>query len=126
MLIDDYKNNKSHLPFNIPKAFKQLEEAEDDPSLLAYSVILNKHRDNYQSYPPQRKICKSQNKEPVTLVKYYKTGPQEDDYKRYSTNYQNLNIDICKLELWKFVRDILRILVCDVQKFANQIFSTTI
>jgi hypothetical protein len=59
-------------------------------------------------------------------VKYYKTGPQEDDYKRYSTNYQNLNIDICKLELWKFVRDILRILVCDVQKFANQIFSTTI
>src|SRR5436190_9309474 len=38
-LIDDYKNNKPDLTFNVLKAFKQLEAAEVDPSLLAYSVI---------------------------------------------------------------------------------------
>jgi DNA polymerase elongation subunit (family B) len=37
-LIDDYKNNnRSGLIFNVLKAFKQLETAEVDPALLAYS-----------------------------------------------------------------------------------------
>jgi DNA polymerase I len=78
-LIDDYKNNnKSGLIFNVLKAFKQLEAAEVDPSLLAYSVILNKDPDNYRSYTPQHKIGKSLNKEPGSLIKYYKAGHQED------------------------------------------------
>ena len=47
-LIDDYKNNnKSGLTFNVLKAFKRLEAAEVDPSLLAYSIILKKM--NYHS-----------------------------------------------------------------------------
>jgi DNA polymerase I len=67
-LIDDYKNNnKSGLIFNVLKAFKQLESAEVDPSLLAYSIILNKDPDNYQPYRPQHKIGKSLNKEPGSL-----------------------------------------------------------
>ena len=101
-LIDDYKNNnKPELTFNILKAFKQLEAAEVDPSLLAYSIILSKDPDNYQSYTPQHKIGKSLNKESGSLIKYYKTGHQEDGYKGYSTNYQDLDIDVYKVELWK-------------------------
>jgi DNA polymerase, archaea type len=72
-LIDDYKNNnKSGLTLNVLNAFKQLEAAEVDPSLLAYSIILNKDPDSYQSYTPQHKIGKSLNKESGSLIKYYK------------------------------------------------------
>jgi hypothetical protein len=53
--------------FNVLKAFKQLEAAEVDPSLLAYSIILNKDPGNYQSYTPQYKIGKSLNKESGSL-----------------------------------------------------------
>ena len=126
-LIDDYKNNnKSDLTFNVLKAFKQLEAAEVDPSLLAYSVILNKDPDNYQSYTPQHKIGKSLNKESGSLIKYYKTGQQEDGYKGYSTNYQDLNIDVYKVELWKIVKEVLRLLNCDIQKLEDQIFPQAI
>jgi hypothetical protein len=33
-LIDDYKNNRPDLAFNVLKAFKQLEAAEVDPSFF--------------------------------------------------------------------------------------------
>jgi DNA polymerase elongation subunit (family B) len=66
------------LVFNVLKAFKQLEAAEVEPSLLAYSIILNKDPDDYQSYTPQYKIGKSLNKEPGSLIQYYKTGEKED------------------------------------------------
>jgi hypothetical protein len=33
------------------------------------------------------------NKEAGSLIKYYKTGLEEDGYKGYSTNYQDLNVD---------------------------------
>jgi hypothetical protein len=127
-LIDDYKNEneKSDLALNVLKAFKQLEAAEVDPSLLAYSIILNKDPDNYQSYTPQHKIGKSLNKESGSLIKYYKTGQQEDRYKGYSTNYQDLNIDVYKVELWKLLKDVLRLLDCDVQKLEDQIFPAII
>ena len=125
-LVDDYKNNKPDLAFNVLKAFKQLEAAEVDPSLLAYSVILNKDPDKYQSYTPQHKIGKSLNKESGSLIKYYKTGQQEDGYKGYSTNYQDLNIDVYKIELWKLIKDVLRLLNCDIQKLEEQIFPTII
>jgi hypothetical protein len=114
------------LVLNVLKAFKQLEAAEVDPSILAYSIILNKDPDSYQSYTPQHKIGKSLNKEPGSLIKYYKTGKQEDGYKGYSTNYQDLNIDIYKLELWKLLRDVLRLLDCDVQELEHQISPTII
>ncbi|HET7284751.1 MAG TPA: DNA polymerase domain-containing protein [Nitrososphaeraceae archaeon] len=100
-MIEDYKNNKPDLSFNILEASRQLEAAEVDPYMLAYSVILNKDPDDYQSYTPQHKIGKSLNKESGSIIKYYKTGLQEDGYKGYSTNYQDLNIDVYKLELWK-------------------------
>jgi hypothetical protein len=87
-LIEDYRNNKADLSLNIVEAFKQLEAAEVDPSLLAYSVVLNKDPDEYQSYTPQHKIGTSMNKEAGSLIKYYKTGLEEDGYKGYSTNYQ--------------------------------------
>jgi DNA polymerase, archaea type len=126
-LIEDYKNNnKSGLIFNVSKAFKQLEAAEVDPSLLAYSIILNKDPDDYRYYTPQHKIGKSLNKEPGSLIKYYKTGKQEDGYKGYSTNYQDLDIDVYKIELWKLMKDVLRLLNCDTQKLEEQIFPTTI
>ncbi len=96
---DDYKNNKPDLALNALKAFKQLESAEVDPSLLEYSIILNKDPDNYQSYTPQHKIGKSLNKEAGGLIKYYKTGQQKDGYKGYSINYQDLDIDVYKIEL---------------------------
>jgi hypothetical protein len=92
----------------------------------AYSIILNKDPDSYQSYTPQHKIGKSLNKEPGSLIKYYKTGKQEDGYKGYSTNYQDLNIDIYQLELWKLLRDVLRLLDCDVQELEHQISPTII
>jgi DNA polymerase elongation subunit (family B) len=124
-LIDDYKNNnKSGLTLNVLKAFKKLEAAEVDPSLLAYSLILNKDPDNYQSYTPQHKIGKSLNKEPGSLIKYYKTGQQEDGYKGYSTNYQDLDIDVYKIELWKLIKDVLTLLDYDIQKLEDQIFPT--
>lgn len=122
-LVDDYKNNSGpELIFNLLKAFKQLEAAQVDPSLLAYSIILNKDPDNYQSYTPQHKIGKSLNIESGGLIKFYKTGHQEDGYKGYSTNYQDLNIDIYKAELWRLLRDILMLLDCDIQKLEDQIF----
>lgn len=71
---------------------------------------------------PQHKIGKSLNKEPGSLVKYYKTGKQEDGYKGYSTNYQDLDIDVYKIELWKLIKDVLRLLNCDVQRLEDQIF----
>jgi DNA polymerase, archaea type len=127
-IIDDYKNNidKLNLTFNVLKAFKQLEAAEVDPSLLSYSIILNKDPDDYQPYTPQHKIGKSLNKEPGSLIKYYKTGQQQDGYKGYSINYQDLDIDVYKVELWKLIKDILRLLDCDIQKLEDQIFPTTI
>jgi hypothetical protein len=93
-LIYDYKNNidKSDLVLNILKAFKQLEAAEVNPFLLAYSIILNKDPDDYKSYTPQHKIGKSLNKESGSLIRYYKTGDQEDGHKGYSINYQDLDI----------------------------------
>ena len=125
-LTDDYRNHidKSDLVLNVLKAFKQLESAQVDPSLLAYSVILNRDPDSYQSYTPQHKIGKSLNKEAGTLIKYYKTGRQEDGYKGYSTNYQDLNIDVYKIELWNLIKDVLRLLNCDVQKLEEQVFPT--
>ena len=96
------------------------------PSLLAYSVILNKDPDNYQSYTPQHRIGKSLNKEPGNLIQYYKTGQQENGYKGYSTNYQDLDIDIYKIELWKLIKEVLRLLDYDIQKLEDQIFPTII
>jgi DNA polymerase elongation subunit (family B) len=125
-LIDGYKNNKPDLSSNILEAFRQLEAAEVDPSLLAYSITLNKDPNNYQPYTPQYKIGKSLNKESGSLIRYYKTGQQEDGYKGYSTNYQDLNIDIYKEELWKLVKDILRLLGHDIQKLEDQIFQEVV
>jgi hypothetical protein len=93
---------------------------------LAYSVILNKDPDDYRSYTPQHKIGKSLNKESGSLIKYYKTGKQEDGYKGYSTNYQDLDIDVYKVELWKLIKDVLRLLDCDVQTLEEKIFLTII
>jgi DNA polymerase, archaea type len=126
-LIDDYRNNNNYgLVSNVLKAFKLLEAAEVDPSLLAYSIILNKDPDDYKPYTAQYKIGKSLNKEPGNLIKYYKTGAQEDGYKGYSTNYQDLDIDTYKTELWNLIKDVLILLDCDVQKLQVQIFPTTI
>lgn len=122
-LVDDYKNNSgSELTFNILNAFKQLEAAQVDPSLLAYSIVLSKDPDNYQSYTPQRKIGKSQNMEAGGLIKFYKTGQQEDGYNGYSTDYRDLNIDVYKTELWKLVREVLHLLNCDTQELEDEIF----
>ena len=96
------------------------------PSLLAYSVILNKDPDNCQSYTLQQRIGKSLNKEPDNLVQYYKTGQQEHGYKGYSTNYQDLDIDIYKVELWKLIKEVLRLLDYDIKKLEEQIFPTII
>ena len=117
-LIEDYRNNS----LNVLKAFKQLEAAEVDPSLLAYSVVLNKDPDEYESYTPQHKIGTSMNKEAGSLIKYYKTGQEEDGYKGYSTNYQDLNVDVYKQELWKLVKEILTLQGYDIQKLEDQIF----
>jgi DNA polymerase elongation subunit (family B) len=122
-LVDDYKNNKPDLSANILKAFQQLELAEVDPSLLAYSVVLNKDPDQYQSYTPQHKVGMLLNKEPGSLIQYYKTGKQEDGYKGYSTNYQDLNVDVYKDELWKIVKEILMLQGYDIRKLEEQIFT---
>jgi DNA polymerase, archaea type len=122
-LIEDYKNNNDKdLTINILKAFQQLELAEVDPSFLAYSSVLSKNPDEYQPYTPQYKIGNILNKESGSLISYYKSGNQEDGYKGYSTNYQDLNIDVYKRELWKVVKDILRLLGYNIQKLEEQIF----
>ena len=124
-LVYDYKNDsRPKLTFNVLKAFKQLEAAEVDPPILAYSIILSKDSDNYQCYTPQYKIGKSLNRESGSLIKFYKTGQQEDGYSGYSTDYRDLNIDVYKIELWKLVREVLRLLDCDIQKLEDQIFPT--
>ena len=122
-LIEDYRNNAADLSLNVLEAFKQLEAAEVDPSLLAYSVVLNKDPDEYQSYTPQHKIGTSMNKGAGSLIKYYKTGLEEDGYKGYSTNYQDLNIDVYKEELWRIVKEILTLQGYDIQKLEDQIFA---
>jgi len=121
-LIEDYRNNKPDLSLNVIEAFKQLEAAEVDPSLLAYSVVLNKDPDEYRAYTPQHKIGTSTNKEAGSLIKYYKTGLEEDGYRGYSTNYQDLNVDVYKQELWRIVKDILTLQGYDIQKLEDQIF----
>jgi hypothetical protein len=98
------------LAINILKAFQQIEIAEVDPSLLAYSSVLSKNPVKYQPYTPHYKIGNILNKESGGLISYYKSGQQEDGYKGYSTNYQDLNIDVYKQELWKIVKEILRLL----------------
>ena len=110
------------LSLNVLGAFKQLEAAEVNPSLLVYSVVLNKDPDEYQSYTPQHKIGTSMNKEAGSLIKYYKTGQEEDGYKGYSTNYQDLNVDVYKEELWKLVKEILTLQGYDIQNLEDQIF----
>jgi hypothetical protein len=50
------------------------------------------------------------------------TGQQEDGYKGYSTNYQDLDIDVYKLELWNIVKEILRLLDYNIQRLEAQIF----
>jgi DNA polymerase, archaea type len=121
-LIEDYRIDKPDLTHNVIEAFKQLEAAEVDPSLLAYSVVLNKDPSDYRSYTPQHKIGTSMNKEAGSLIKYYKTGQEEDGYKGYSTNYQDLNVDVYKQELWRIVKDILTLQGYDIQKLEDQIF----
>jgi hypothetical protein len=120
-IIDDYMIG-SDLSLNVLKAFKQLEVAEVDPSLLAYSVVLNKDPDEYRAYTPQHKIGTSMKKEAGSLIKYYKTGLEEDGYKGYSTNYQDLNVDVYKEELWKIVKEILTLQGYDIHKLEDQIF----
>ena len=66
------------------------------------------------------------NKEAGSLIKYYKTGQEEDGYKGYSTNYQDLNIDVYKEELWKIVRDILILQGYAIQKLEDQIFAKAV
>jgi DNA polymerase I len=122
-LIEYYKNNNDKdLVITILKAFQQLELAEVDPSLLAYSNVLSKNPEKYQPYTPQYKIGNILNKESGSLISYYKSGKQEDGYKGYSTNYQDLNIDVYKQELWKIVKEILRLLGYNIQKLEEQIF----
>jgi hypothetical protein len=62
------------------------------------------------------------NKEAGSLIKYYKTGLEEDGYKGYSTNYQDLNVDVYKEELWKLVKEIFTLQGYDVQRLEDQIF----
>jgi hypothetical protein len=121
-LIEDCRNNRTDLSLNILKAFKQLDAAEVDPSLLAYSVVLNKDPDQYQSYTPQHKVGMLLNIEPGSLIQYYKTGQQEDGYKGYSTNYQDLNVDVYKEELWNIVKEILALQGYDIRNLEEQIF----
>ena len=46
---------------------------------------------------------------------------RKDGYKGYSTNYQDLDIDVYKIELWKLIKDVLRLLDYDIQKLEDQI-----
>jgi DNA polymerase elongation subunit (family B) len=121
-LIDDYKNNNPDLSVNILNAFRELESAEVDPTLLAYSVVINKDPDQYRHYTPQHKIGTSLNKDAGSLIQYYKTGQQEDGYKGYSTDYRDLNVDVYKQELWKIVKEILRLQGYDIKKIEEQTF----
>jgi DNA polymerase, archaea type len=118
-LIEDYTNNRADLSLNVLKAFRQLEAAEVGPSLLAYSVVLNKDPNEYQSYTPHHKIGTSMNKEAGSLIQYNKTGQEEDGYRGYSTNYQDLNVDVYKEELWKLVKEILTLQGYDIQKLED-------
>ena len=68
-LVDDYKNNKPDVDVNEIEAFKRLEAAEVDPSLLTYSIILNNDPDEYQYYMPQRKIGTSLNQVAGSLIR---------------------------------------------------------
>src|ERR1700746_47658 len=61
-------------------------------------------------------------KEAGSLIKYYKTGQEEDGYKGYSINYQDLNVDVYKQEFWRIVKDILTLQGYDIQKLEDQIF----
>ena len=54
---------------NVIEAFKRLEAAEVDPSLLTYSIILNNDPDEYQYYMPQRKIGTSLNQDAGSLIR---------------------------------------------------------
>jgi DNA polymerase elongation subunit (family B) len=121
-IIDDYKNNNPDLSANIINAFHELESAEVDPTLLAYSVVINKDPDQYRHYTPQHKIGTSLNKDAGSLIQYYKTGQQEDGYKGYSTDYRDLNVDVYKQELWKIVKEILRLQGYDIKKIEEQTF----
>ena len=82
----------------------------------------SKNPDEYQLYTPQYKIGNILNKESGSLITYYKSGKQEDGYKGYSTNYQDLNIDVYKQELWKILKEILNLLGYNIQKLEEQIF----
>ena len=82
----------------------------------------SKNPDEYQLYTPQYKLGNILNKESGSLITYYKSGKQEDGYKGYSTNYQDLNIDVYKQELWKIVKEILKLLGYNIQKLEEQIF----
>ena len=44
----------------------------------------------------------------------------------YSTNFQDLDIDLYKIELWKLVKEVLRLLGCDIQNLEDQLFPTII
>ena len=57
-----------------------------------------------------------------SLIKYYKTGQEEDGYRGYSTNYQDLNVDVYREELWRIVKEILTLQGYDIQKLEGQIF----
>lgn len=103
-LIDDYRNNGPDLICNVLKTFKQLEPRRSPSVSLAYSIILNKYPDDYQPYTPQHKLDKLLNEESGSLIRYYKTGQQEDGYNGYSTTYQDLDIDVYKIELWKLIK----------------------
>jgi len=46
------------------------------------------------------------------------------DIRGYSTNYQDLDIDIYKIELGKLIKEVLRLLDYDIQKLEDQIFPT--
>src|SRR5919106_4963109 len=84
--------------------------------------VNSKNPDEYQLYTPQYKIGNILNKESGSLISYYKSGKQEDGYKGYSTNYQDINIDVYKQELWKIVKEILKLLGYNIQKLEEQIF----
>jgi hypothetical protein len=49
---------------------------------------------------------------------------EEDGYKGYSTNCQDLNADVYKEELWKIVKNILTLQGYDIQKSEDQISCT--
>jgi hypothetical protein len=44
----------------------------------------------------------------------------------YSTNYEELDSDVYKIEVWNLIKDVLRLLDCDVKKLEDQVFPTII